>query len=740
MKVLITTGHSTACIQTIWSLMQAYGIAQAAPAQFETNDPSRFHQKLYAAKNIVEADQTGQIQPGRMWQNQAENLLIQNLDSPIWGWEDTRSSRLLDFWAEVDQSTFFVLLYVAPEAAFAKAAGPDLENADTSIDWLASWRRKNSELLDFYSRNRERCLLINSDSLIARPDYLAELLADRIGITAALKNPSTQLDLPYSVSALGSIVARYKLHDSEATLLYEELETASDLPTPPDYIAQELSRAWLENSHLSRTKDALIKSNAEMELIQNKLSILESEFDKAIVEIKTTNTREQAGAQEKASLTIQLNEIKSSLDQTRVREEQKDSENDLLLLQLHQIQDELELYYIQLQEKDAVLRQSSQSLEAKQDELSRLNNKVLSLEMEKQSSSQEQTSLRKSMMELDTALNQARQQIEVNRTRYETEIISLRNQLQKSVAELEDSRKTIIGLEKEISKAEYVKQSMDNQVSELRDRNVALDQAIEKSDKEIKDKNQKNELILLQIRQIQEELETYYIRAKEAESRLEHQALLLRSKEDEIISHQGKLLSLEKGHQSLEKTTAELRTKIEEMEQAVVESGKKVHEKNEENKILFLQLNQAHEELDIYFQRYQELLSAKSEPEQDQANNPFEARMPITPEPTKKSGLMRTYLEKHKSSRKLKQQIMLIQHSGLFDEQWYLREYADVAGSGMEPIRHYLKFGADEGRDPSLKFDTSYYMRSNPDLLHSTINPLIHYISHGKEEGRKPHP
>jgi hypothetical protein len=43
----------------------------------------------------------------------------------------------------------------------------------------------------------------------------------------------------------------------------------------------------------------------------------------------------------------------------------------------------------------------------------------------------------------------------------------------------------------------------------------------------------------------------------------------------------------------------------------------------------------------------------------------------------------------------------LLKRSGLFDAQWYLRHNADVAGAGIDPLRHYVEFGASEGRAPN---------------------------------------
>jgi hypothetical protein len=42
-----------------------------------------------------------------------------------------------------------------------------------------------------------------------------------------------------------------------------------------------------------------------------------------------------------------------------------------------------------------------------------------------------------------------------------------------------------------------------------------------------------------------------------------------------------------------------------------------------------------------------------------------------------------------------------LKRSGLFDAEWYLRHYTDVAGSGIDPLRHYVQFGAREGRAPN---------------------------------------
>ena len=76
----------------------------------------------------------------------------------------------------------------------------------------------------------------------------------------------------------------------------------------------------------------------------------------------------------------------------------------------------------------------------------------------------------------------------------------------------------------------------------------------------------------------------------------------------------------------------------------------------------------------------------------------------------------------------------------MFDPDWYLRTYPDVAAAGIDPLQHYVKFGAAEGRDPSPLFRTRWYLETYPDVAHAGLNPLQHYLSHGAAEGRLPMP
>ncbi len=76
----------------------------------------------------------------------------------------------------------------------------------------------------------------------------------------------------------------------------------------------------------------------------------------------------------------------------------------------------------------------------------------------------------------------------------------------------------------------------------------------------------------------------------------------------------------------------------------------------------------------------------------------------------------------------------------LFDRHYYLTTYPDIAASGMDPLFHFLKFGAFEGRKPHGLFDPAYYLENYPDVARSRYNPWLHFLRFGGRENRQPHP
>lgn len=84
-----------------------------------------------------------------------------------------------------------------------------------------------------------------------------------------------------------------------------------------------------------------------------------------------------------------------------------------------------------------------------------------------------------------------------------------------------------------------------------------------------------------------------------------------------------------------------------------------------------------------------------------------------------------------------------------FDATYYLQTYSDVLiayNSGKLPgataaeaaLYHYQNYGWKELRNPSADFNTAYYLTNNADVTTSKINPLDHFVAYGAKEGRAP--
>ena len=76
--------------------------------------------------------------------------------------------------------------------------------------------------------------------------------------------------------------------------------------------------------------------------------------------------------------------------------------------------------------------------------------------------------------------------------------------------------------------------------------------------------------------------------------------------------------------------------------------------------------------------------------------------------------------------------------SDLFEEEYYLNLYPDIAKSDQNPLRHFLNHGGFEGRKPNHVFDSIFYLERNKDVAKAGINPLVHFAQFGWRELRDP--
>jgi len=72
-----------------------------------------------------------------------------------------------------------------------------------------------------------------------------------------------------------------------------------------------------------------------------------------------------------------------------------------------------------------------------------------------------------------------------------------------------------------------------------------------------------------------------------------------------------------------------------------------------------------------------------------------------------------------------------------FDSAFYLDVNKDVRDSGIDPVKHYMRFGWKEWRNPRSDFNTKFYLSRYPDVAISGMNPFYHYLVYGRAENLK---
>ena len=77
--------------------------------------------------------------------------------------------------------------------------------------------------------------------------------------------------------------------------------------------------------------------------------------------------------------------------------------------------------------------------------------------------------------------------------------------------------------------------------------------------------------------------------------------------------------------------------------------------------------------------------------------------------------------------------------ASVFDAQFYLSQNPDVRAARMNPLLHYLRYGAAEDRKPNRLFDPRYYRKCCTQPPETGENALAHFVSRDKD-AESPHP
>lgn len=198
-----------------------------------------------------------------------------------------------------------------------------------------------------------------------------------------------------------------------------------------------------------------------------------------------------------------------------------------------------------------------------------------------------------------------------------------------------------------------------------------------------------------------------------------------------LVERDERIAGLEQGRVKLNQLLVERDERIAGLEQNMVELSRFSSERDKEIDVLKKSLGERDELIHAFREEFQKIYRSLTWIVASRIK-------PLVPKWMEK--LMRGAYDVYKALGLSLSDEQCIQRSGLFDAEWYLAKYPDVAQARIDPLEHYLRWGSFEGRLPSPGFDGKWYQNEHPDILATGVNPLVHYLRHGKKEGHKPVP
>lgn len=357
-KILIL-GHPSSQFEQLAVLLHSFGMQEAKPSRREGFLPAEITQTICQAHGINQHS-TSELEPdfsqldvGNVWHGMALDLMLGNLEAEIWGWADTKSIYLLNYWRDLDPEITFVLAYSSPEDVLLNNQYSSELTADDLETKIQHWIAYNDALLHFYNRNKERCFLLHTEQVDAASNR-------------CLLEIGTRINAPWLDQLSNNQLEHYlepQNTDNIQSYSDELLEQSSDSENVIAELKYEIS------SYQSELKDKPLSLFLSKLIIQQHPKLIQIYEDLqafANFPLNTKNTRQPGFNQsafdawlemtsyfsqikriEEESIAIAKKNAEMTAELVKLEQIPKlEQENNQVIAQLHQVQEQLEQVYL----------------------------------------------------------------------------------------------------------------------------------------------------------------------------------------------------------------------------------------------------------------------------------------------------------------------------------------------------------------------------------------------------------
>ena len=493
MKCICVTGAIQNDLDLVFNILQQAGIKSSQPnKRNELIDMSAWHEQALTLDNDSLAENTATFNPGRFMEQMASDIFIANIKTDIWGWADTRSALLLDYWVNFDPRIQLVIVYISPQQMLANVMSTTTETL--SVDAIMSaWQTYYQQLLRFYLRNPQRSILVDARESIQNPQALLKHCAEQWSWSPS-SLPKNLLPIDMLQDPLALYIAQ-QLSDNYPDVISLQHEIAATLTRLSDN----------KPITLPMTGESLIKSYRALQDRSLELNKIQQAYEE---------------------LAIVKAEFNDTITAYQQQEQEIEHLNQLLVAQLEQVQEELKSYFLkneagqkQVDDLTSQLTTLTQSVQQQSHLASERQGQIEQLTQEHNKALAEHT---KQQQETQAQQQSAQQEnelllLQLHQVQEELETYFLKSEAgQKQVDDLSSQ---LTNLTQAVQQQSHLSAERQGQIEQLTQEH---NKTLAEHTKQQQSIQQENELLLLQLHQVQEELEHYFLQHQAAQQQLQH--------------------------------------------------------------------------------------------------------------------------------------------------------------------------------------------------------------------------
>ena len=465
-------------------------------------------------------------------------------------------------------------------------------------------------------------------------------------------------------------------------------------------------------AHIENLQQQLLAQHAETEAGTQRISALERQLN-------------DAGEQSRQQL-LRFQYMEQHLrDELLTTSQQLEKQNNAL----QQAQEQVEQLNQQLAEERERAQQQAEQLNT---QLSRERERALEAEKHVQEYADNVQRLERELNDFATLADQQLQkQAEQSRQQLDEQVLQLQQQLQTQTQELQQARQGKQQLGQQVQQKE---QALEHLKAQLAKQETSLNQL----QAQIKQKDQATDQLRAAEKRLKSEVQSLKSEVQNLKTEAQRTQQQLAEQTSHARQHEHALAEKEKALQELQKQVEGLRADLQQRHQALVDlrvQENLLKHRLEEQTNELVELTRMLEDVDPSPAFEKPALGTPAVAAGNVGGSSSSSKSAAWTKPSLAAGLFGG----NKAKREERRLVHLIQSSGKFNADWYLQNYPDVAlhpNFSRQPVVHYLKFGAFEGRDPGPDFSSDDYLDAHPQLRAAGINPLVHFLTEGRGNGR----